>query len=276
MSFYEQIAPYYDQIFPAGQEQLEFIKNSAGSPPKRLLDIACGAGLYSTALAYTGYEIWATDLDAEMVRQTKIRAAAQGVTVNVQMLDMLGLDRLRSDVLEPDKLESEAFRMNKSESGRHCSGKSIKDQFDCVFCIGNSIVHLGSRDTIFSAVVQMKKKLKETGTLILQIINFDRVIAKGITALPSVINPESGLEFQRNYSFDTKTGLIGFDTLLEINKNSSIVKYSNSIKLFPLFSTELRDILERAGFKTIEFFGDFKMEPYVEEESYLLVAKASI
>jgi glycine/sarcosine N-methyltransferase len=251
MSFYEQIAPYYDQIFPAGQEQLEFIKNTAGSPPKRLLDIACGVGLYSVALALEGYEMWATDLDAEMVRQTNIRAAAGGVSVKARMMDMLELDKLESDML-------------------------LENKFDCAFCIGNSIVHLGSRDTIFSAVLQMKKRLKESGSLLLQIINFDRVISKGITTLPSIINPEAGLEFHRNYNFDVKTGLISFDTILELDKNGGAEKYLNSIKLFPLVSSVLRDIMERAGLINIEFFGDFRMKQYVETESYMLVVRASV
>jgi glycine/sarcosine N-methyltransferase len=245
MGFYEQIAPYYDQIFPAGREQLEFIRNTAGRPPKRLLDIACGAGLYSVALAQAGYEVWSADLDAEMVRQTNIRAAAGGVSVKARMLDMLELDKLGTEL------------------------------FNCVFCIGNSIVHLGSSDAIFSAVLQMKDRLNEAGSLVLQIINFDRVISKGITSLPSIINPRSGLEFHRNYSFDAKTGLIGFDTVLDVNQSGKEEKYSNSIKLFPLVSSDLQDILERAGFVNIEFFGDFRMEQYVEEESYLLVVRAS-
>jgi glycine/sarcosine N-methyltransferase len=245
MSFYEQIAPYYDRIFPVGSEQLEFIKNTAGCPPKRLLDIACGAGLYSIALSQAGYEMWATDLDAEMVRQTGIRTAAAGVPVKVRLLDMLELGKL-----EPD--------------------------FDCIFCVGNSIVHLGSREAIFSAVLQMKKKLRESGSIVLQIINFDRVISSGITTLPSIINPEAGLEFHRKYSFDAKTGLIGFDTVLELNQSSGAVKYSNSIKLFPLVSSALRDIMERAGFINIEFFDDFRTDQYDEDESYLLVARASL
>ena len=246
MGFYEQIAPYYEQLFPAEPEQLGFIKNAAGEPPKRLLDIACGAGLYSVALAQEGYDMWAADLDAEMVRQTNTRAAAGGVSVRAVMLDMLELNKLETEL------------------------------FDCVFCIGNSIVHLAGRDAIFSALLQMKERLRQSGRLVLQIINFDRVISRGITTLPSILKPETGLEFHRNYSFDTKTGLIGFDTVLKVIHHGEAEKYSNRIKLFPLVASELRNLLERAGFSGIEFFGNFSMQQYADEESYLLVARASI
>lgn len=292
MGFYEQIAPYYDQIFPAGREQLEFIKDTAGRPPKRLLDVACGAGLYSVALAHEGYEVWATDLDAEMVRQTNARAAAGGVLVKAGILDMLELDKLEADMFETEKTGPDMFNLGKPDSGKYGSdghesdkgepsksprsGKPGEDKFDCVFCIGNSIVHLGSRDSILSAVLQMKGRLKASGSVVLQIINFNRVISKGITALPSIINPETGLEFHRNYSFDAKTGLIGFDTVLKVRQSGVPERYSNSIKLFPLICSELRAMLERAGFGGIEFFGGFRMEQYVEEESFLLVVRASI
>lgn len=246
MSFYEQIAPYYDYIFPAGKEQLEFIRNAAGTPPEKLLDVACGAGTYSVALAGEGYEVWATDLDAEMIRQTNSRAALEGVQVKALKLDMLELDKLS------------------------------EEKFDCVFCVGNSIVHLGNKDSILSAVLQMKEKLNESGSLLLQIINFDRVISKGISSLPSIINPEVGLAFHRNYSFDQATGLIGFDTILELDRNGRTEHYSNSIKLFPLVSSDLGDILERAGFSRFDFYGGFRHEPYDADESYLLVVKASL
>lgn len=246
MGFYEQIAPYYDFIFPAGEEQLEMIRSTAGKPPKKLLDIACGAGIYSLELAAAGYDVWATDLDPEMIRQTQERAVFAGVAVKALQLDMLALEQLE------------------------------ESEFDCVFCIGNSIVHLGSKESILEALVKMKGRLGSGGSLLLQIINFDRILAKGITSLPTLKNPEVGLEFVRNYSYDKKTGLISFDTELRLIRNGGEQKYENSIMLFPLLSPDFRAILERAGFANIAFYGGFAREAYIPEESFLLVVRASV
>ena len=113
--------------------------------------------------------MWASDIDAEMVRLTREKAIDGKVNVRTFISDMQQLDQ------------------------------HIAEQFDCIFCIGNSIVHIGSAEAILSAVIQMKKRLAPDGKLLLQIINFDRVLAKGVTSLPTIYNQEINLEFKRNY-----------------------------------------------------------------------------
>ncbi len=246
MGFYERIAPYYDEIFPAGEEQLEFIRRAAGRPPKRLLDIACGSGTYSVRLAQDGYEVWACDADRKMVELAGKKAADMNTPVNVFMSDMLELDR------------------------------NISIKFDSVFCIGNSIVHLGSADQISKAVMQMKGLLNADGNLLLQIINFDRVLEKGITSLPTISNAERKLEFKRNYSLDESSRLIHFDTILTVEENDRTTRLENRVELFPLRARDLREILEGAGFRTISFFGGFNEEAYEPADSFLLVALAKV
>jgi len=244
MGFYEQIAPYYEYIFPAGQEQLDFIKKAAGNPPKKLLDAACGTGEYSISLAGCGYEVWAFDLDAEMVRRAEIKAKEKNVNVRLFVADMLILDEMPGT------------------------------GFDCVFCIGNSIVHLGSKDAILDAIRNMKKKLGRNGALLLQIINFDRILEKGVTSLPTITNSDIGLVFHRNYKRNEETGIIYFDTELIIKNDNCDERFENRVELFPLLSADMRELLQLAGFDSIKFYGGFSGEPYIAGESYLLVAEA--
>jgi len=244
MGFYEQIAPYYDYIFPAGEEQLGFLQKAAGLPPKKILDVACGSGEYSVKLAQSGYDVWATDIDAEMVRLAGQKATDARVRVKTFISDMRQLD------------------------------KHISEKFDCIFCIGNSIVHVGSAEAVLSAVLQMKSLLAPGGKLLLQIINFDRVLAKGVTSLPTIYNQEINLEFQRNYTRDEGRGLIYFDTILTVNKDNGQSRFENRVELFTLKAVSLKDILSKAGFSTINLFGGFNREPYIPDESFLLVTEA--
>ncbi|MGE5614803.1 MAG: class I SAM-dependent methyltransferase [Bacillota bacterium] len=245
MGFYEQIAPYYDYIFPAREEQLECIKRLAGRPPKKILDVACGTGVYSISLAQQGYDVWATDIDAEMVRQVRRKAMENKVAVNAFVSDMRYLDQ------------------------------HISELFDCVMCIGNSIVHLENVDSILAAVIQMKNRLTTSGKLLLQIVNYDRVLAKGITSLPTIHNEEISLEFRRNYTRDKKRGLIYFDTELIVKEGDKSTRFANRVELLPLLSASLQEILEKAGFGSISFYGGFSREPYIPDDSFLLVAEAS-
>ncbi len=246
MSFYEQIAPYYDYIFPAGQDQCTYIKELAGKPPKKLLDIACGTGVYSIELAREGYEVWATDVDTEMVRRAEKSASDKNISIKTLVSDMLNLD------------------------------KHMDEKFHCVFCIGNSIVHLGSKEAILAAVLQMKERLSPGGSLLLQIINFDRIFQKGITSLPTIVNENVGLEFQRNYVSDPINGLIHFDTILTIKDGNREDRYENRVDLFPVLSSDFREILDCAGFESISFYGGFNKEPYITGESFMLVANATV
>lgn len=245
MGFYQEISPYYDYIFPAGEEQLKLISDIAGEPPKRILDIACGTGAYSVRLAKAGHDVWGVDADPEMIRLAGLKAAANYVPVKFFAGDMLELDK-----------------------GLGSTG----GKFDCIFCIGNSIVHLGSKDAIRTAVIKMKEQLVPGGSIVLQIINFDRILEKGVTSLPTIKNEEAGLVFQRNYIRDENSGLIYFDTVLAVDEKTGPVRLSNRVELFPLTSSMLGSIFMSAGVDSFNFYGDFNRNQYVPGDSFMLVA----
>jgi len=252
MGFYEEISPYYDDIFTAGEEQLRFIADTAGLPPKRLLDVACGTGLYSVKLSQLGYDVWACDADAEMIRRAKEKAESANAGVRL----------FTADMTEPGFLKE-----IRPESGND-------PEFDCIFCIGNSIVHLKSEDAIRNAVRQMKALLADHGSLILQIINFDRVLNHEIRTLPTIRNDEKGIIFRRNYEPDSSSGLIHFDTVLTLNREEVPLVLNNRVDLFPLVSEQLRCILNDAGLGMTEFYGDFSKARFDPDQSFMLVAVA--
>ena len=223
-----------------GGAQLDFIKSSAGNPPKRLLDVACGSGGYSEALAKSGYSIVSIDLDDKMVEMAGVKA------VNGQ----LDMEVLRCDMGDIDE--------------------TVSGSFDCIFCIGNSLVHLGSIEEIKDSLVQMHTKLLAGGRLLLQIINFDRILKYGISSLPEIVVSEIGLKFVRNYRRDEVSNKIHFDTTLTVKGISGFEKYENSVDLLPLTSMELIQLMKEAGFGRVEVYGDFNSGSFTAD-SYLLV-----
>lgn len=245
MGFYEQISKYYDYIFPTGRQQVDFLAAAAGLPPKKVLDIACGSGGYSVALSKAGYPVTAIDLDEKMVELATGKKQREDLDINIFTCNMLDISK-----------------------------KLGGSTFDLVFCIGNSIVHLGSKEDILNALKQMRSSMKSGGTLIIQIINFDRVFKHSVTSLPTIDNDEIGLKFVRNYSYDEKKRLIKFNTLLTINESGIHEKYENSIELLPLLSADMMELMKMADFNDISFYGDFAFSEY-NEESYMLVAKGS-
>jgi len=265
MSFYEEISNYYDYIFPIGEEQIDFISKNAGNPPKSLLDIACGTGSYSIELARQGYYVVATDIDAEMIRL---------------------LEGKISDLAYGD------YKIKCMQAGMLDLTEKLHEKYDLAFCIGNSVVHLDGKDDIQAFFKSVKMLLKEDGCFVLQIINFDRVLSKGIKELPVITNKEVGLKFDRYYRLDKEKNKVLFKTILTINgsnfngtnsinnintvnsSNSSNIKIENEIPLFPLMSEDAAAMLKEAGFKTVNLFGDFSGNKYDKDNSYMLVISA--
>jgi 2-polyprenyl-3-methyl-5-hydroxy-6-metoxy-1,4-benzoquinol methylase len=60
-------------------------------PPARVLDVGCGAGRESLALAKMGYEVWGIDLVPEMIERARENALREGVRVNFEVMDASSL-----------------------------------------------------------------------------------------------------------------------------------------------------------------------------------------
>lgn len=231
-NFYTAIAKYYDDIFPTGEAQLQLIKETAGTPPKDILDVACGSGGYSKRLSDMGYSVTAIDLDPQMIQSLKEKDSK----INSHVLNMLNMD-------------------------------DLPGTFDLIFCIGNSLVHLSSLDEIKAFLVSCRNKLKPHGRLILQIINYDRILEKGVKQLPTIKNEERHLTFERYYSYSSVKHSIDFKTLLTVDNQV----FENHVPLYPLRTIELRELLDGSGFTQSAFYGSFRKDKYEPLESYSLV-----
>ncbi len=228
MGFYEELSRYYDIVFPLGEAQLNFIKKRSKDKHK-ILDLAAGTGNYSVALAKLGYNVMAADLDTEMIKKIEKKAYNEGVSVKAFAMDMK----------EVDKLE---------------------EKFDVIFCIGNSLVHLNNKEEISIVINKLYNLLNKDGVIIIQIINYDRILEKNLKGLPTIERSEERVSFIRDY--EKKDDKILFKTKLVITKDNDERVYENCVPLYPLLREDLQNILENSGFSSIEFFGGFNEEEY--------------
>jgi len=216
--FYDEIALVYDDIFPFKKNKLDFILKCLVKSNSNILDVACGSGVYASELAKLGHQVTAIDLDAEMIKQTNKRNS----NLTSQVMNMLDISNLAN-------------------------------QFDLIYSLGNSIVHLDSLQEIEAFFRQAYLKLKDNGKLLIQIINYDRILDHNIKSLATINNKEANLSFVRNYTYLKEEGKIAFNTILKHNGK----EIENTVKLLAIRQAELISILKNVGFSNIKFFGDF-------------------
>ena len=225
MSFYKSIAEHYEEIFPLNLAQPEFVQVAfKGSGKLSLLDVGCGTGSLSIELDKIFKDVTAIDLDKAMLK--KARAKDPG-KIKWKVMDML-------------KIEI-AFGQN---------------SFDALVCFGNTLVHLSESDQILDFFKQAKAVLKNNGKFLFQIINYDRIIDRYIDGLPTLEN--KFVRFVRKYDYDSLTNSLDFRTKMLIKETGKEI--DNIIKLYPIRKSEIDELLERAGYSSWQYFGNFNRD----------------
>ncbi|UMB61213.1 class I SAM-dependent methyltransferase [Lutibacter sp. A80] len=238
MSFYQQIAPYYHHIFKVNINQIDFVKSKIPENDATIIDVGCGIGTLSFELIAYYKHVLGIDMDAEMI-QTALKAKETVLKpVEFQQLSMLQLNTLNT-----------------------------KNSIDGVVCFGNTLVHLNSLNEVADFLQQAKAVLKSNGKLLLQIVNYDRIISKNIKHLPLIENDE--IIFERNYSYQELENKIDFNTQLTVKATQQIIE--NSIQLLPLLKKDLTLLLNKAGFDNCNYYGNFKQEPYTINSPALII-----
>jgi len=73
---------YDDEVFTRGTaDEVAFLRERLGPPPRTVLDLGCGTGRHAVGLARAGYRVTGLDLSPGMLARARARAEAAGVEV---------------------------------------------------------------------------------------------------------------------------------------------------------------------------------------------------
>ncbi len=236
MSFYKNIADYYDDIFPLNMDQVDFIESKFRVlEGKKILDLGCGTGSLNIMLGRRGAAVRGLDLNERMIVQAK-KKKPQAINVQFVQGNMLDLNSFLPGV-----------------------------NFDVICSFGNTLVHLKNKNEIEKVISLVSSKLKSSGTFMVQIINYDRIIAQSIEELPLIEN--SNVRFQRIYH-KKKNKTLEFTSLITLKESQE--EFKQSASLFALTKNELEDILG-LYFKDIKWWGSFKREEWTDNSFHTIV-----
>lgn len=233
-TFYEVLTPYYDELFPVNDKQISFL-SSCFPLSSQLLDIGAGTGNTAIALAELGYQLTASEPEPSMTIRIKDKLDHnKKIHINVSQHHMQQIDQ-------------------------------FNESFDGIYCIGNTLPHLHNLVEIRSFLQSSYDKLKEHGTIVIQTVNFDKVLHQQEYAFP-IIEKES-FTFTRHYHLHGDR--VMFTTILKDQSTT----YSNTLPLYPVTSNQLKEELHKCGFHSISVFGNYAKSPFnIEAPALILTA----
>jgi SAM-dependent methyltransferase len=135
---------------PAGNAQAFEVVTAGLVPGARILDCACGIGLLAVGLAQAGFRVTASDASPAMAERTEALAHAHAVEVSTR-------------VCRWDQLPDQGWQ----------------NQFDAVFCVGNSLAHALGRHGRRAALDAMASVLVSGGVLALTSRNWEQIRSAG-------------------------------------------------------------------------------------------------
>ena len=207
---------------------LSFIEN-VESP--KVLDIACGSGRHSVALASQGAEVIGVDYSKSMIKAAEKHATTKGVAPKFQV-----------GAMEDIK-------------------KTVEGPFDLVICLGNSLALANDIDSLKKVVKDTFNLLKDGGSFVAQVLNFEEIHWTGFRTFPSKTGKLSNGEeitFSRlfehtDYPFSSTLVMSAFK-----KDGESWTSEVSTQKVLNLKYDQMKTILEETGFSSSEIFSNYE------------------
>ncbi len=207
------------------------------------MDVACGTGAYARALAKLGYQVTGVDFEEAMIQAAQKKAELQDFPHSPRFIhgDMRHLE-------------------------------DFAGAFDAILCLGNSLPHLLTDGDIQAFFRGSKNALRTPqGFLVLQTVNYDRVLKNEAFELPLIKNDHKNLRFERKY-LPRPDNLLDFETELTIQGPEGLLHRKNSVPLRPLTQEDLRRFLVKNGFNPPSFYGSFAGDPWSDSSPATVLA----
>ena len=247
---FNSIARYYDQDDGRIEEDIPTILGFARKTGGPVLDLGAGTGRLTLPLAQAGYHVTGIDSAADMLAIARQRVEAAGLVERVTLVEM-------------DFTQVE-----------------LAQQFGLAYCGFNGFLHLIETEDQLAALRAWRRHLRPGGLLVIDVHNphIEQFTAAdgGLTLADQWIDPISSNVIHKlvttevDLADQTYTIHRFYD---EIAADGVVRRTAITFETRILFRRELALLLQRAGFQSLQFYGDHDLSPW-EADSPRIIAVA--
>ena len=219
------------------------------APAKRILELGSGTGEHARYLASKGFDVTGVDSSESMIE--KSLEAAEGGDSRFVQGDISSI------------------------------GSLVSGDFGAAICLGNTLPHLRGWKEIASLADGLRSVLLPESPLIVQILNYDRIIRRKERFLPLDFRPDPDgpdtIVYLRLMDPRDDGTVVFVPSTLRLNSASEEpleLIGSRRVELHGWRRGELEAILGERGFDAFEAFGSFDRAPFDADESRDLILVA--
>ena len=245
MDPYASLAEHYDVMidWPAriARERDFFYGLFPDWQGRRVLDIGCGTGHHSRMFADFHAQVLAFDPSAAMIARAREIHGAE--SIDFQEASFADLPTLPAG-------------------------------FDLIVILGNTLAYANDQQELSTILSQCQQLLAAGGKLVVQVVNYDFILAQESHWLPLVnrITQEREYLFLREYR--RMANAVEFTVITLLNVQGSWQRIVERSLHYPVTPAALSLALQNAGFVEMQLYGNFQNATFNEETSTALIAVA--
>lgn len=229
MTGYRGLAGHYSLLFPLNDRQRGFFGSLLeGGRAESVLDVGSGTGEHLSWFSARGLAGFALEPDEGMVRRLREREWPGPAPAIIPG----GMEELPAAL----------------------GGRRV----DLVLCLGNTLPHAPDLEAAAAVLKGMAACLAPGGRLVLQTVNYDRILREGRATFPPLVRELPGggtVTFRREYVFGRPDGRLLFRTALETPDGAVAAEWP----LLPLVRDEIAAGLAAAGLSPEGEYGDYDL-----------------
>jgi len=221
----------------ATEAEVDFVERRLGlKPGSRIVDVPCGSGRHTLALAGRGHLVTGVDISSEAIGYAERAAADAGLAVDLSVGEMRDIPR----------------------DGR----------FDAAICLGNSFGYFDLADTR-AIIAALATTVRPGGGLVIDYGAVAECLLPGFTGGEDTMSA-GGIDVLASREYDVLTSRL--ITTYEFSRGTERVRVSAPYYLYT--NAHLTALLTEAGFTDIERFGTVDGQPFTfGDRRMLLVAR---